>query len=125
MSIRNEISREVRHLVLQLAREYDLDTNIRLLPLTYADLFKHALNAEDKIKNAVDVLENLGPGTWQFVDHPGMDTPEMRLVWHIGDEDVAVSRDAVTKAFMSSKVKEVISRRKIKPIGYKDLKLWH
>lgn len=102
-----------------------MDTNIRLLPLTYADLFKHALNAEDKIKNAVDVLENLGPGTWQFVDHPGMDTPEMRLVWHIGDEDVAVSRDAVTKAFMSSKVKEVISRRKIKPIGYKDLKLWH
>lgn len=121
----HEISREVVHLVLQLAREYDLDANIRLLPLKTADLFQHALNAEDKINNAVDVLENLGSGTWQFVDHPGVDTPEMRLVWHIGDEDVAVSRDAVTKAFTSSKVKEVIARRKIKLIGYKDLKLWH
>ena len=79
----------------------------------------------EEIKNAVEVLERLGPGTWQFVDHPGMDTPEMRLVWHIGDEDVAISRDAVTKAFTSSKVKEVISRRRIKLIGYNDLKLWH
>jgi predicted glycoside hydrolase/deacetylase ChbG (UPF0249 family) len=121
----HEISPQVVRLVFRLAREYDLETNIRFLPLRDVDLFEDAVTAEEKIENAVRILEGLGPGTYQFVDHPGMDTPEMRNVWHVGDEHVAVWRHAVTKAFTSERVKEVILRRKIKLVGYRDLKFWH
>jgi len=119
------ISPRVSRMIMNLAKEYKVNANIRMLPLRSLDLFGYALTAEEKISSAVNVLENIGPGTWEFYDHPGLDTPEMRNVWHIGDEDVAVSRDAVTKAFTSDKIKQVISRRKIKLIGYKDLKPWH
>jgi predicted glycoside hydrolase/deacetylase ChbG (UPF0249 family) len=121
----HQISPQVRNLLFRLAKEYGLNANIRFLPLPYIDLFGNAFTAEERIANAVQVLEELEPGTWQCYEHPGMDTPEMRNVWHNGDENVAIARDAVTKAFTSEKVKEVIARRKIKLIGYKDLKFWH
>lgn len=120
-----EMSPKVLNLCLQLAREYNLDANIRFLPLKRVDLFEDGYTAEEKINNAVRILENLDPGTWDFYEHPGMDTPELRNVWHIGDEDVAFARDAVTKALTSVKLRDVIERRKIKLIGYRDLKFWH
>ena len=63
--------------------------------------------------------------TWQFIDHPGMIVPDVKAAWHIGAENDAAYRDAVTKTFTSEKIKEVIRRRKIKLIGYNDLKFWH
>jgi predicted glycoside hydrolase/deacetylase ChbG (UPF0249 family) len=121
----HEISPKVTSLLIRLAREYDLDAGIRTLPMKYVGLFGWAQTADEKIANAVETLENLGPGTWIFVDHPGMDTPEMRNVWHVGDEDVAFQRDGVTKAFTSEKVKEVIRKRSIKLMNYINLKFWH
>ncbi|MBN2413457.1 ChbG/HpnK family deacetylase [candidate division KSB1 bacterium] len=119
------ISPRVSGLVLKLAKEYNVDANIRMIPLRSLDLFGYALSAEERTAAAVHVLEKIWKGTWECYDHPGLDTPEMRNVWHIGDEDVAFSRDAVTKAFTSDKVKEIIKRRNIKLIGYKDLKIWN
>jgi len=121
----HSISPRISGLVVRLAKEYNVDANIRMIPLKRLDLFGSALSAEERIATAVHVLENIGPGTWECYEHPGLDTPEMREVWHIGDEDVAFSRDAVTKAFTSDKVKQVIKRRNIKLVGYKDLKIWN
>ncbi|MEE8451718.1 MAG: hypothetical protein V3R99_07375 [Thermoguttaceae bacterium] len=55
------------------------------------------------------------------VEHPGIDTPEMRAIGHHGYRDVAADRDAVTKAFTSEKVKQVVKSRRIKLISYGDL----
>ncbi|NQT82963.1 ChbG/HpnK family deacetylase [bacterium] len=76
---------------------------------------------EEKEAALVKILENLKPGLWLFVDHPGMDTPEMRAIGHIGYRHVAADRAGVTKAFTSKKVKEVIEKRGIKLISYADL----
>jgi len=69
---------------------------------------------------AVKMLEET-PGLWLFVEHPGMDTPEMRAIGHQGYRHVAADRDAVTKTFTSEKVKQVIKSRRIKLLSYGDL----
>jgi hypothetical protein len=76
------------------------------------------------ISNAVHVLENLGSGTWEFYEHPGMLIAGEEGGWHIGAEDDSIYRDAVTKALTSEALKEVIKRRKIRLIGYDDLQAW-
>ena len=57
-----------------------------------------------------------------FVDHPALDGPEMRSIFHIGYENVAADRQGVTDTFISLAVKEAIQRNKIQLISYADLK---
>ena len=76
---------------------------------------------EEKIETFAGMLETLGPGTWLFVDHPALDGLEMREVHHVGYEDVAVDRQGVVEAWTSPRVKEVIQRRGIELISYRDL----
>lgn len=64
------------------------------------------------------ILENLQPGLWLFVDHPGLDTPEMRSIGHIGYWNVAADRDGVTQAFTSPKIREAIEKRGIRLMSY-------
>ena len=69
----------------------------------------------------VEILENLTPGLWMFIEHPGKDTPEMRAIGHIGYRDVAIDREGVTRAFISEKVKDVIEKRGIILMSYADV----
>jgi hypothetical protein len=69
------------------------------------------------------MLESLKPGeTYMFVDHPALDGPEMRAIYHIGYENVATDRQGVTDIFTSAEVKDVIQRKQIRLISYADLK---
>ncbi len=88
-------------------------------------LFEDANTLEEMVKTAVNVLENLTPGTWEVYEHPGMIIEGEEPHWHIGAEDDAAYRDLVTKALISKELKEVIKRRNIKLIGYNDLKFWY
>jgi predicted glycoside hydrolase/deacetylase ChbG (UPF0249 family) len=117
----HEISSEVSGLVLGLLREYNIDANIRLLPMRQVYLFGEASTSEEMVKNAVEVLENLGPGTWECYEHPGMLTDDSVTAWYIGSEDDARYRDAVTKALKDDRLKEIIKKRGIELIGYRDL----
>ena len=45
----------------------------------------------------------------------------MRATGHVGYETVAVDRQGVTDAWTSAAVKEVVRRRGIELIGYRDL----
>jgi len=119
------ISPEISRLTLKLIREYNIDANIRFLPLNETSLFGDADTVEEMISNALGVLQNLGPGTWQIYEHPGMLLPGEEKTWHIGAENDADYRDMVTRALVSDKLKDVISRRNIELIGYRDLKFWH
>ncbi|MFB3788916.1 MAG: ChbG/HpnK family deacetylase [bacterium] len=69
----------------------------------------------------VKILENLRPGLWLFVDHPGLDTPEMQSLGHTGYWNVAADRDGVTRAFTSPKVREVIQKRAIRLMSYAEV----
>jgi predicted glycoside hydrolase/deacetylase ChbG (UPF0249 family) len=119
------ISPEVRYLVYNLVREYNIDANLRFTPMKSVYLFENAYTLDEMIANAVRVLNNLGSGTWEFYDHPGMIMEGEELAWHIGAENDGIYRDMVTKALISDQLKEVIQRRDIKLIGYDDLKFWH
>lgn len=74
---------------------------------------------EQKEEALLKIVTSLQPGNWLLVDHPGLDTPELRGQWHKGYETVAQDRAGVTFAFTSDKVKKAVEERGIKLIGYK------
>ena len=69
------------------------------------------------------MLDDLKPGeTYLFVDHPGIDTTELRAIYHIGYENVATDRQGVTDTWTDPRVKEDIKKKGIQLISYADLK---
>jgi predicted glycoside hydrolase/deacetylase ChbG (UPF0249 family) len=76
---------------------------------------------EQKESDLVTAIEKLEAGTWLIVEHPGLDTDEMRAMGHKGYENVAADRAGVTRAFTSDRVKKAIQDRGIKLISHLDL----
>jgi len=111
---------EIAALVKKLAAEYKLDIDPEAMGYKYLSLWQqNDTTAEQRIKSAVKTLNNLKPGRYLFVDHPGMNTPEMQAIGHKGYEKVAIDRDAVTRVFTSSEVAKVINSKKISLQSYK------
>ena len=113
---------EVKELCAKLAKEYNLDVNPSEAGVRGFGGFGDAKTAAERIERFIKRLEGLKPGTYLFVEHPGLDTAEMSAIGHKGYEDVAEDRDAVTELFVSDKVKKAIRRFGIKLISYADLK---
>jgi hypothetical protein len=112
---------EVVALVKKLAGEYALDIEPEALGVKWVGWQGKPETPEQKVESFVRVLEGLGPGTWLFVDHPSLDTPEMRAVHHVGYEAVAIDREGVTEAWTSPAARDVVQCRGIELIGYRDL----
>lgn len=116
------ISPEVKMVTEKLAKEYNL-------PLETENMgsigrFKTEDNTPEKKEAALlEMINKLKPGRYLFVEHPGFDTPEMRALGHINYWNVAEDRAAVTYAFTSKKVQELIKKKGIKLISYKNLNL--
>jgi predicted glycoside hydrolase/deacetylase ChbG (UPF0249 family) len=106
----------------KLAKEYGLMTSLDPYNVKRFDGFKGARKGEIMVTNLVQALEEVGPGNYIFIDHPGYDTKEMQAIGHDGYYDVAKNRNGVTKAWTDPRVKEVIKRRNIQLISYADLK---
>jgi chitin disaccharide deacetylase len=115
------LSPEVDALVLRLSKEYGLAVpqmlGIQWLRSVYESKDPGAVKA-DKLAAK---LETLGPGLWEHIDHAATDDPEMRAIGHPGYEWVAADRSANLEAWTSPKVREVITRRGIKLVSYRDL----
>lgn len=111
---------ELQTLVRRLAAEYKL-----LLETPGAQWFRWPAdnNTPTAQREAalVEALEELKPGIWILVEHPGLDTDEMRAIGHEGYWNVAAHRDGVTKAFTSAKVKAAIKKRGIQLASYNDV----
>jgi len=111
---------EFRELVNRLAKEYNLPLDLpgaKRLPGQFGGPGK---TPEQMERALVESLEALTPGLYLVVEHPGLDTPEMRAIGHEGYRDVAAHRQAVTYAFTSDKVKAVVKQRGIRLISYAD-----
>jgi predicted glycoside hydrolase/deacetylase ChbG (UPF0249 family) len=111
---------ELNALVQKLAREYKLPIETpgaRHLPW----MADSKASAEQREAALVKALEGLQPGVWIVVEHPGLDTPEMQAMGHKGYWEVASHRAGVTTSFTSPRVKEVIRKRGIRLVGYRDL----
>lgn len=117
-----DISDSVAALTKRLAREYKIDIDPKdysVTSITYDG--PHTTSAE-KIQSFMKMLDKLQPGkTYLFVDHPGANSPELRAIYLKGYEDVAVDRQGVMDTWTDERVKEMIRKKKIELISYKDL----
>jgi predicted glycoside hydrolase/deacetylase ChbG (UPF0249 family) len=75
-------------------------------------------SAEEREASLAGLLENLKPGNWLLVEHPGLDTPEMRALGHKGYEDVAADRAGVLHAFVSPRIRNLVTQRGIELVDY-------
>jgi predicted glycoside hydrolase/deacetylase ChbG (UPF0249 family) len=112
---------KVREVYARLAKEYNLDISTSAYGVKGFGGLKGS-TAKERIKSFIQNLESLKPGTYLFVEHPGLDTPEMRAIGHKGYYNVAQDRDGVTEIFTSPEVKRAIKKLGIKLISYADLK---
>jgi hypothetical protein len=113
---------EVKAMTARLAKEYKIDIEPSALGVLSARYDGPHKTSEEKIESFIRMLSKLQKGkTYLFVDHPGLDSPELRAIYHIGYEDVATDRQGVTDTWTSEKVKAAIRKYGIKLISYKDL----
>ncbi len=113
---------KVEEVYNKLAKEYRLEIDPGDPGVKWFPLAAKGETFDERIENFITALRKLEPGnTYIYVEHPGLDTPEMQGFGHKGYENVATDRDLVTKTFTDEKVKEVIKQRNIRLISYKDL----
>lgn len=113
----------VKAMTRHLAKEYGVDIWPEDHGVVSVGYRGTHVTPADKIDSFLRTLDTLEDGkTYLFVDHPGLDTPELRGIHHIGYEQVAADRQGVTDMFTSSRVAERIRQRGIELIGYRDLR---
>lgn len=114
---------EVNALAKKLAKAYKIDIDPADYGVKYVGYAGPKETSEEKIESFIKMLDSLRPGeTYLFVDHPGIDTPELRAIYHIGYENVATDRQGVTTTWTDPRVKEAIKKKGIELISYSDLK---
>ena len=114
---------EVKAIAKKLAKEYKIDIDPGELGVKYVSYAGPKETPEQKVQSFIKMLDELKSGeTYLFVDHPGMDTPELRAIHHIGYEDVATDRQGVTDAWTDPRVKEAIKKKGVRLISYLELK---
>jgi len=114
------LSEEVKALSRKLAAEYNI-------PLEGRGNYKwlgyggdHKTLAEKK-QSFIKMLQTLEPGqTYVFVDHPGLDGPELQAIHHIGYENVAADRQGVTDLFTDKEIRMFIEKNGIELVGFDD-----
>jgi chitin disaccharide deacetylase len=113
-------SPELRQITQKLAAEYGIP--LEAPGLQSAGGFGGTnLTPEQKEARMIALLGNLKPGLYVFVEHPGIDSPEMRAIGHKGYENVAADRAGVTAVFTSPRVKQIIRDRGIELVSYADV----
>jgi hypothetical protein len=116
-----DLSEEVTAMTSRLAKEYHIDIDLKasgVRPARYAGAHK---TSAEKIDSFIKMLATLERGkTYLFVDHPGLDSPELRPIHNIGYEDVAIDLQGVTDLFTSDAVKEAVKKYGVEVISYRD-----
>jgi predicted glycoside hydrolase/deacetylase ChbG (UPF0249 family) len=119
-------SPDLKEMVNRVSSDYHLpmvDTErARDFKISYIGFDHRNKTTDERVQAFIDMLDRLKSGeTYVFVEHPGLDDPELRAVSHIGYEDVARHRQDVTTIFTSEKVKEAIVKKGIKLVSYQEV----
>ena len=117
------LNHDVTAVIERLGKEYGLEVETYGRNIKKVSYVGPQKTSDEKIAGFIKMLECLEAGqTYLFVDHPGLDTSEMRAINHLGYEDVASGCQTVTDTLTSPRVCEVIQARGIQLIGYRDVK---
>ena len=120
-------TKELNELVLRLAKEYNLPSIDRMdspqdYQFTYIGYDGPSRTSAEKEESFIRSLNKLEAGKrYLFLDHPALDNEEMKTVFHIGYEQVALDRQGVTDLLTSPRVKQVIEEKGIKLISINQL----
>jgi len=106
----------------KLANEFNLTYVTNDYNVKNMDGFSQIPSYEMKLKKFMKIIDNLQPGVHMFIDHPGLNSRELTSLGHKGYNTVGQEREDVTKVFTDPGVKDRVRSKKIKLIGYKDLK---
>ncbi|MEP7108003.1 MAG: polysaccharide deacetylase family protein [Ferruginibacter sp.] len=118
-----DIDKDVKALVKKLVQEYNIDIDPKELGVQSTGYKGPSGTVEEKLKSFLNMLDSFKPGeTYLFVDHPALDGPEMRAIYHIGYENVAADRQGVTDVWTNPLVMEAIRKKNIQLISYADLR---
>jgi predicted glycoside hydrolase/deacetylase ChbG (UPF0249 family) len=116
------IEPEMQEIFNKITDAYGLGINLKDYDVQYLRGMKDRSHTfEEREASFIAMLQDVKPGRYLFVEHPGLNTLEMQGIGHFNYEDVAQDRDAVTRIFTSEKVMMVIKDKHIKLISYKDL----
>ncbi len=117
----SNMSPEVNEIYRKLAAEFNLAIFPEDMNIGRARYEGEINSPADKRAGFIGMLKSLESGTWLFVDHPAYDTPEVRAIHHTGYSNVAEDRQAVTDLLKDPEIKNLINKRKIELIDYRDL----
>jgi predicted glycoside hydrolase/deacetylase ChbG (UPF0249 family) len=118
-----DLDTAVNSLVKRLVKEYNIDINLQQMGVKSVGYKGPSATSEEKLKSFLNMLDNLKPHeTYIFVDHPALDGPEMRAIYHVGYENVAIDRQGVVDVWTNPLVIDAIKRKNITLISYADLK---
>ena len=117
------INSETKALFTKLAKEYDLaifpeEYDVQRVP----GLGDNTLPPKKRVEKFIEILKDLTPGNWLFVEHPAHDLPEQQAIGHPGYEHVAQDRYGVLRMLTDRAVKQTIEELGIELISYPDLK---
>jgi predicted glycoside hydrolase/deacetylase ChbG (UPF0249 family) len=111
----------VKSITRRLAKEYKLDIDMEGVQGVGFD-GPRKTSAEKK-QSFINMLNKLRAGnTYIFVEHPGLNTPELQAIHHIGYENVAEDRQGVTDVWTDKEIMAIIKQKGIQLISYQDLK---
>jgi predicted glycoside hydrolase/deacetylase ChbG (UPF0249 family) len=114
---------DVKALIERLATEYGLEVETGGRDVKSVSYVGPSGTSEEKIASFIKMLEGLKAGQcYLFIDHPALDSSELRAIAHIGYETVAIDRQGVTDTLTSPRVREAANVRGIQLISYRDLK---
>lgn len=117
-----DMTESIKELTRRLAHEYHLGYEMRGLGVEGVRYLGPKGTAAEKKASFLRTLESLRPGkTYLFVDHPGLDDPELRAIYHIGYESVASDRAGVTATWTDPEIKAAIKRLGIELVSYRQL----
>lgn len=117
-----QLNERVAALTEKLAREYKIHIDLAAQKVKNISYQGSSKTAAVKKKSFLPMLASLQPGiTYMFVDHPAPDGSEIRAIHHIGYENVAEDRQAVTDLLTDPEVKSYIKKQGIQLISYKEL----
>jgi predicted glycoside hydrolase/deacetylase ChbG (UPF0249 family) len=116
------LNEDVRALTAKLAKEYKIDIDLDALGVKSIWWDGAHKTFEEKLATFKTMLGKLEAGnTYMFLEHPGIDGPELQAIHHIGYENVSSDRQGVTSLWTSAEIRKLISKKNIELISYKDL----
>ena len=113
---------EVTNMVARLMKEYGIFIDMPEEVKPFPQFQKEGMTDQQRIDAFAKAIENLKPGTYRFIEHPGLDVAEMEVSTSPGKGETAKQRQLVTDMFTSPKVKEAVKKNNVKLINHKDLK---